>query len=370
MNWQSLLENDQLISTLTAVGIFLIFLVFRKFFSKYVFKFILKISKKTPTDFFTFVWLSFEKPIRWLFVVMGIYVAAHYFPYINPENSLFLDLYRSSIIILITWGLINVSSTSSALFHKLNNRMNLEIDQILIPFLSKALRFIILLISFSVILQEFDYSISGLVAGLGIGGLAISLAAQDVIKNFLGGVVIIFEKPFSIGDYILTSNVEGTVEDITFRSTIIRTDTQALVTVPNSILASTNITNFSKVERKKVEFRLGIATNTPSENLEHTIHRLQDYITNKEGVQSDTVVVTFDKFSETSLEILFSYFVSTTIYKEFLAIKEEINLKVIEILREECIEVASPIQKLYVMEQENGAKTEQKDTQFQKSNSN
>lgn len=363
MDWQVLLDNDSLISTLTAVGIFLLFLVFRKLFSKYVFKFILKITKKTPTDFLTFVWLSFEKPLRWLFVVIGIYVAAHYFPYINPKNPLFLDIYRSSIIILITWGLINVSSTSSALFHKLNNRMNLEIDQILIPFLSKALRFIIILISFSVILQEFDYSISGLVAGLGIGGLAISLAAQDVIKNFLGGVVIIFEKPFSIGDYVSTSNVEGTVEDITFRSTIIRTDNQALVTVPNSILASSNITNFSKVERKKVEFRLGIAMNTSSEKLEHAIHRLQDYIKNKEAVQSDTVVVTLDKLSETSLELLFSYFVSTTVSKEFLAIKEDINLKVMEILREENIEVASPIQKFYVMEHEDEVKTEQKAAQ-------
>lgn len=348
MEWLKVFENEKLIDTITAIGIFLLFLFFRKIFSKYIFKFILKITKKTPTEFFTNAWLSFEKPIRSLFVVVGIFVAAKFFPFINPENQLFLHVYRSMIIILITWGLFNFSSTSSAIFHNLNKRFDLEIDQILIPFISKLLRAVIILISISVILQEFDYNISGLVAGLGIGGLAISLAAQDVIKNFIGGVVIIFEKPFSIGEWISTANIEGTVEDITFRSTLIRTADQALVTVPNSILASTNISNYSKMGKKKIDFRINISYDTAIDRLETAIERLREMLQNHEGVHPENILVTFDNIAESSLELHFSFFTKTTVLAEYSAIKQDINLKIMRILKEESIDIALPSRTLYI----------------------
>ena len=229
MTLDMLFENNDLHMSIIAIGIFLVFLLLRKVFSKYLFKLILKISKQTPTEFFTNIWLSFEHPIRWLFVIIGFYAAAAYFPYINHKNEMFLNFFRSAIIILLTWGLFNLSSASSAIFQNLNKRLNLDIDQILIPFLSKMLRAIIVIIGISVILVEFDYNISGLITGLGLGGLAISLAAQDAIKNFIGGIVIIFENALSLGHWITTPSVEGTVEDISFRSTKIRTFDQALV---------------------------------------------------------------------------------------------------------------------------------------------
>jgi len=348
MSWDFFLEYKTLTDTLKAICIFLLFLLFRNLFSKYVFKFILKISKKTPTEFFTNVWLSFEKPIRWFFVVIGIYLAAQFIPYFNPNNALFLKIYRSTIILLITWGFYNLSSTSSVIFQKLNSRYDLEIDQILIPFLSKLLRAIIVLISISVILQEFNYNISGLVAGLGIGGLAISLAAQDMIKNFIGGLVIIFEKPFSIGDWINATSVEGTVEDISFRSTLIRTFDQALVTVPNSSLAATNIINYSKMGKRKIDFRIGISYNTPIDKVEQAIFRLREMIQAHEGIHPETILVTFDKLSESSLELFFYFFTKTTVWSEYLEVKQEINLKIIEILNEEGIEIAFPSQTLYI----------------------
>lgn len=123
-----------------SIGILLLFLVFRKLFTKYVFKVILKISKKTPTEFFTHLFLAFEQPLRWVFLIIGIYVAVGYFPYLEQSNPLFLKFIRSSVIGIIAWGLYNLASGSSLLFMKINERTSIKIDEILIPFVSKAIR--------------------------------------------------------------------------------------------------------------------------------------------------------------------------------------------------------------------------------------
>ncbi|MCU9611946.1 mechanosensitive ion channel family protein [Caldibacillus lycopersici] len=351
MNWKYFLDNETLLNSVIAIAILLGFLLVRKLFSKYLFKFILNIAKKTPTDFLTNVWLSFEHPIRWLFVVIGVYIAAQYFPYIDPTNSLFIKFYRSSIILLITWGLYNLSSASSFLFHSMNKRLNFEIDQILIPFLSKAIRVVIILISITIIAQEFDYDINGFIAGLGLGGLAFALAAQDALKNLIAGIVIIFEKPFSIGEWILTPSVEGTVEDITFRSTKVRTFAQALVTVPNSTLANENITNWSKMGKRRIEFTLGVKYGTPTSRLEKVINRIKDMLENNPDIHKETIFVTFDRFSDSSLDLFLYFFTNTTVWGEFLQIKQDINFNILRILEEEGVEIAFPSQTLYVEEQ-------------------
>lgn len=330
-----------------SIGILLLFLLFRKLFTKYVFKIILKMSKKTPTEFFTHLFLSFEHPLRWFFIIIGIYVAANYFPYIEQTNPTFLKVIRSSVIVLITWGLYNLSSGSSILFAKINHRISVEIDPILIPFLSKAVRFIIIAISFSIIAQEFDYDVNGFVAGLGLGGLAFALAAKDAIGNLFGGIVIITEKPFSIGDWIMTPSVEGTVEDINFRSTKIRTFAQALVTVPNATLANENITNWSQMGKRRITFYLGVTYDTPKHKLEKTVQRIKLLLQNHDDIHQDTIFVTFDRYNDNSLDIFLYFFTKTTVWEQYLKVKEEINFAIMEILEDEGVSVAFPSRTLY-----------------------
>lgn len=192
-----------------SIGIFFLFLLFRKLFTKYVFRLMLKLGQKTPTELFTSMTVAFEQPIRWLFIIIGIYVAADYFPFMEQSSPLFLKIIRASIIMLIAWGLYNLSSGSSLLFMKINDRFNMEIDQILILFFSKAIRFIIVAISLSIIAQVFEYDVNGFIAGLGLCGLAFALAAKDAIGNLFGGIIIITEKPFTIGDWIKTRVSRG-----------------------------------------------------------------------------------------------------------------------------------------------------------------
>lgn len=348
MFWETYVSTEMLSEIGISLGILLLFLLFRKIFTKYIFQIILRLSKKTPTQIFSHVLLSFEKPVRWLFVIIGIYVAVRYFPYIDHTNPMFMKLIRASVIILLSWGLYNVSSASSAIFHKLNEKTSIEIDQLLIPILSKAIRFVIIAISITIIAQEFEYDVNGFIAGLGLGGLAIALAAQDAVKNLFGGFVIITEKPFSIGDWIMTPSVEGTVENITFRSTLVRTFAQALVTVPNSVLANETITNWSKMGKRRITFNLRITYDTPKEKVDKVAKRIKDYLRNNPAIHQETIFVTFDTFNESSLDLFLYFFTKTTVWGEYLDIKHEVNLKIMEILEEEEVRVALPARSLHV----------------------
>ena len=344
--WDTIITYEFLIEASISIGILLLFLLLRRVFTKYIFQLILKLAHKTPTDLFSHIWLSFEKPLGWLFVIIGVYVAARFFPYVDYHNPLFVKIVRALVILMITWGLYNIASASSIALMKLNKKLNVEIDQILIPFLSKTIRFIIVAISFSMIAQEFDYNINSLVAGLGIGGVAVALAAKDALGNLFGGLVIITEKPFSIGDWIKTPTVEGTVEDITFRSTKVRTFAQALVTVPNATLANEAITNWSKMGKRRITFQLGVAYNTPKDKLENTINKIESMLRNHPEIHPDTIFVTFDQYNTNSLDIFFYFFTKTTVWEEYLQVKQDVNFKIMEILESEEVSIALPTRNL------------------------
>ena len=142
-----------------------------------------------------------------------------------------------------------------------------------------------------------------------------------------------------MGDWIQTSDVEGTVEDITFRSTRVREFTQALVTVPNATLANAVITNWSKMGKRRVTFHLGVQHDTPKQKIEEIVKKVDAFIRNHPGVHEETIFVKFDQFDMNSLDIFIYFFTKSTL-GEFLDIKEEINFKILEVLEEEGVSLA------------------------------
>ena len=178
--------------------------------------------------------------------------------------------------------------------------------------------------------------------------MAFALAAKDAIANFFGGIVIITERPFSLGDWIQTSSVEGTIEDITFRSTKVRAFTQALVTVPNATLANSVITNWSKMGKRRVTFHLGVQHDTPKQQIQEVVQKIESFIRNHPGVHEETILVKFDQFDVNSLDIFVYFFTKSTVWEEYLTVKEEINFKVLDILEEENVALAYPVSTLVV----------------------
>jgi len=329
-----------------ALLVFFFFLATKRFFTEVIFKLILKVFSHSHLALAENILFSFKKPMQFFFVIMGLYFAVNCFP-ISLQNQLILSkLFRTALIFLITWGLYDLSEVNSVLFKKIQERANLQLDKILFSFISKFIKVILVLITITIIAQEWDYDINGLIAGLGLGGLAFALAAQDSLSNIFGGIVIVFDKPFSIGDWIKTPSVEGTVEELGFRSAKIRTFDQSLVTVPNSTLAKESINNRSKRGKRQITFDLRIATTTPKEKIEKCISRIKAMLKQHPGVHQETIFVNFDSFGEDSLIIFMYFFTITTVWGEFLQVKEDINLKVMEIFEEEGVTIALPSRKI------------------------
>lgn len=198
------------------------------------------------------------------------------------------------------------------------------------------------------IAQEFNYDVNGFVAGLGLGGLAFALAAKDTISNFFGGIIIITEKPFTIGDWVETSSVTGGVEDITFRSTRFRTAQGALVTVPNSTLSMEAITNWTRMTKRQVTFSVRVSYATPIDRLERCITRLREMLREHEGVHDDTIMVNFDVFADSYYNLFFNFYTKTIVWAESLDVRQDINRRIIDIFAEEGVEFAYPGQNVFV----------------------
>lgn len=340
MTWEYFISIEHLKTITITIGIFLLFLLFRKLFTKYIFKLLVRLGKKAKTNIIANILAAFERPVQWLFVIIGLYAAVKYYPHFNQIDLPLWKFTRVFIIFLITWGLLNLSSSSSQVFKLINEKTNVTIDDILIPFLSRSLQVVIVAISVSVILQELDYQIGGFLTGLGLGGLAFSLAAQDAIANLFGGIVIITEKPFTIDDWITTPSVDGTVEDISFRSTKIRTFSDALVTVPNATLSNEPITNWSKMGKRQITFTIPITYDTSIDQMEKVVRRIEDTLKNHPAIHQETIYVKLNQLTTNGMDLMLNFFTKTTEYSPYIETREEINLTILRILEEEDVNVA------------------------------
>lgn len=334
-----------------ALGIFLLFILLRKFLAKQVFAYLLRLTSKTTSKLDNYFIMALERPLNFAIIALGIYLALSYLP-LSAELDLFMSrIFRTILIVLVTLALYDLTEKYGLFAGEMEKRINIKIDKILIPFYSKVIKFIIVVLGLSVILQEWDYDINGLITGLGLGGLAFALAAQQTLSNIFGGIVIITDKPFSLGDWITTPSVEGTVEDLNFRSTKVRTFAQALVTVPNSTLANEPITNWSRMGKRRISFTLGVSYSTPREKLNSCIREIRNMLEGHDGVHPETIFVSFDSFQDSRFNIYFYFFTKTTKWAEYIKVKEDINFKIMEILEKEGVSIAFPSTSIYIEKQ-------------------
>jgi len=330
--------------------ILLSFYIFKKFFIKYIFKLLLKLTSKTQTRLDEKLLFAFEKPLKSSIMVIGVFFSAKFFAsqFQYGVATIYINLLRSTLISLFSWGLYNLTKEDSLLFYKLQEKYNFSIDKIIYTFLAKILRFIIVALTLSIIAEEFGFNVNGFITGLGIGGLAVALAAQDTLGNIFGGFAIILDKPFSIGDWIKTNSAEGTVEDISFRSTKIRTFANAIVSVPNSKLSNESITNWTRMQKRRITFNLGVSYSTPRSKIQICIEKIKKMLKENPDINQDTIFVNFDKFNDSSLDIFLYFFTHTTNWGEYLKVKEDVNYKIMEILEVENVSIAFPSRSIYI----------------------
>lgn len=295
---------------------------------------------------------AFYNPLKIFYVILGIYLAILFLRNplgINEWLNFATDkLFKISIIILLANGIANSLTTNNRSINKLKEKMNPEVEDSMFKFILKGIRIIIYVIAGFMAITELGFNLNGLVAGLGIGSVVITLAAQDTAKNLFGGLVIFLDKPFTVGDWIQVDKFEGTVEDITFRSTRVRTFENSVVNIPNATIANDSIINWSRMEKRRNKVNLCIELDTPLEKLQIVQKRIKEMLMQHDDVIDDTIIVRFDNITDNGINLMVCSYTNSIDYTTFLEEKEKINLKIMQILREENVELAYDTKTIFV----------------------
>lgn len=217
-------------------------------------------------------------------------------------------------------------------------------------FICKIVRAIIWLISIFIIIRKLGYDLTGLVAGLGLGSIVISLAAQDTVKSLLSGVAIFTDKPFEIGDWVKIGEFQGNVVDITFRSTRVKSYDNSIITIPNFVVTSEYVINWNKLKSRRFDCVLTLDKETNIEKTKKLISQIKLVLREHPKVKKDTVEVFFDDICSYSNDIKIFLYVNEISYLKFSKIKEELYFILLDLLEKENIELAFPTQTVQVKE--------------------
>lgn len=305
---------------------------------------------------------NLEMPIRILVVALGLGVAAIILETDRTTDTFVSHLTRSLVIVAIALMIYNLFGLMTASSPRLRRITGISIDEQLVPFLKTVLRVMIIIFTALIILQEWEFDISALIAGLGVGTLGISLAAQDTVSNLFAFSTIVSDRPFVVGEFIKTPDVEGVVDRVGSRTTRIRQPDQAYVTVPNSKLANAAITNWSRLTKRRMDFTLGVTYNITAANMRVLLSQLRELLTSHEKIDPDTVIVRFVSFGDSALNIRMIAEVHEPNWGAFQAVMEEINLQIMDIVENLGLSIAFPRRLLHI---ENMAFTPGDKGQFQ-----
>lgn len=324
------------VKQITALGIILIAVLINKWVVCKIFIYLDKVAQKTGNFIDDTIIRAMEKPIKLFILFKGFYYGLLIIEYDKLKISKIplMRIEKMVIFILISFFLYNLTLENSFLYKRIGKK---DSNNVVFPFFAIIVRLIIIILVVSLIAKELGFS--GFLTGLGISGVAFALMAQDTFSNLFGGALIALDRPFAIGDWIQTEKAEGIVEEITFRSTKIRTFSMAFLTIPNSKLANDNIINWTKRDLRTIHFKLTLKGNTEIEKIERVIKKIKELIENKEKVSDKLTIVSFNEISNYGYGI-FIYFY--TIEMEFLKyenLKQDINLGILRILSEEGIEL-------------------------------
>jgi len=222
------------------------------------------------------------------------------------------------------------------------------LDDQLAPLATKTLKVFVVVFGILIMLQGFGFNVMSLLAGLGLGGLALALAAQDTAANVFGSITIILDRPFQVGDWIKVGDTEGNVEEIGFRSTRIRTFYQSLITVPNSVMAKEKIDNMGARAKRRIRHTLGVTYDTPPEKIQKFLDTLKFHLSQHKDIDKDDIRVLFNQMGDFSLQVLVQFFVITSDPMEELELQQEILMDILRIAKQVEVEFAFPTQTLMV----------------------
>jgi MscS family membrane protein len=242
----------------------------------------------------------------------------------------------------IMWFLFRLVDVLAVHLSKLTGRAQSKLDDHLVPLIRKCLKVTVGVVLALWLVQLLGYNVSSLLAGLGIGGLAVALALQDTLSNFFGSVVILLDRPFQVGHMVKIDGFEGRVEEIGFRSPRLRTWPATLVSIPNKTVATATIDNLSRMPKRGVIQTIGLASQTRADQVVKARDAIRQIIVTDPGVDPEFILVAFEDFGASSLDLKLIYYTKAVVFADHLVTKERVNLAIMRTLEGLDISMSSP----------------------------
>ena len=344
--WEKGILGIDFFQILVGLGIFLLFLVFRGLISRLIIKKLEIISKRTTNKLDDTFVKSMLGPARFLPIVLGVFFASYYMSFTDETREFVDNINRTLITILIFWIIHQIIEPISYILSGLDKILTRE----LIGWILKSLKILIFILGAAAVLELWGIKIGPIIAGLGLFGVAVALGAQDLFKNLISGILVLVEKRFRMGDWIRVDGIiEGVVERIGFRSTVIRKFDKSLAIIPNFQFAENAVINVSKTTNWLISWIITLQYDTTVDQLKTIRNQIEDHINNSEDFdQSIGVAVRVDKFADSSIDMYVRCFSKTDSWNEWLKVKENLALSIKQIVEDNEASFAFPSQSIYV----------------------
>lgn len=333
---------------LFSVLTFFIFFLLRKKITSLIQYLLSKLSKPLKTKILVPFIKTLYKPIKWIVLFVGFNISLSVLDFDNEINKSIVSGSQSFRIFLLTWILFLIVDFLYAHSQEFWAKKHSQSYQNFMNLSKKFIKITIAIVAVIFILSIWNYNVNGLIASLGLMGMAVALAAQDTTKNIFGALMIFGDMPFRVGDWVKTPKVEGYVEEIGMRSTKVRTFEDALVSIPNGIIANVAITNWSAMQRRRIKMTLGLTYATTPTQMKNILQEMRELLRNDEDIDQNTILINFTDYQESSLGIFCYFFTKSTIWAEYLDVKERINLEFMRIVYDNGASFAFPSQSLYI----------------------
>ncbi len=325
---------------------------FSKYISKFLFDFILRTKDLTGNDFYLIV----KKPLDYLVILVFSYLSIsqidlsiilNTFPIFLGHS--FSKIFSFLIMTLVIWLLLRITEFFKLIMIKKAEKTKSKLDDQLIPFIISLIKILIIVFGvFTIAGNIFNINITALAAGLGVGGIAIAMAAKESLENLFGSFVIFLDRPFIVGDIVNVGNTTGLIENVGFRSTRIRTFDKSLVTVPNKKMVDAEVDNLGMRTSRRAKFNVGLTYNTNKTQIKKIIKDIKIIIDKHPNTKRDLGRVKFTNFGSSSLDIMIVFYVNDTDWDKYLDTTEEINFKIMDVVKKHKSDFAFPSTTVYL----------------------
>jgi MscS family membrane protein len=344
--WSKGIRGVDIFQILIGIGIFFIFLIFRGIISKVIIKRLEAIAKKTTNKLDDTFVHAMEGPARFLPIVLGFFIASYYMSFGEDARAIVDTINRTLITILIFWLIHQIVEPISYILSGLDKMLTRE----LIGWIIKSLKILIFILGLAAVLELWGIKIGPIIAGLGLFGVAVALGAQDLFKNLISGILVLVEKRFKIGDWILVEGIiEGIVEKIGFRSTVLRKFDKSLAIIPNFQFAENAVINISETTNWRIDWAITLQYDTTVDQLKKIRNEIESHIKKSDDFDNAVgIAVRVEKFSDSSIDMRVRCFTTSNSFSTWLEVKEKLAIEIKQIVEGNSAAFAFPSQSIYI----------------------